>query len=214
MHEAATAAAQARLLMERHRIRRAALDEFDGRIFAQRDQPLWSFKRPPRWRVQLASSIARTGGCRVYLRSVHAAVEAVLVGSTEDTSDVRLLDRHLSEQISKLCQRNGRGQGRHWSHAFRLGAVATISERLTHARRQARQEATTEASTQAAREGISQALARLEARDDELDTWMARNLSLRIQRPRHIRANPHAYAQGRAAAATIPLRESTSALAG
>lgn len=212
VHEAATAAAHARLLMERHRIEMAALQDEEPELTAHRAEPLWVFRRPPRWRIELACSIARTGGCRVYLRCAGSQVEAILVGSSSDASDVRLLDSHLSAKITKLCKLRGRGQGRHWSHAFRLGAVATIGERLASARRQAQMDATASAPSAAALCTVSKALARLQALDGRVDQWMANNLTLRVKRPRHVRADARAYAQGRVAGAAIALGGTAPAL--
>lgn len=204
LHEAANAAARARALMDRHRIEAASLGpcaETDT-VCDHADAPLWSFARPPRWRVGLASAVAQTGGCGIYLRHHLRSVDAILVGRRCDVDDVRFLDGVLATQIERLTRTHARGRGRRWGHAFRLGAVATVGERLE----QAHEAASSHTPSQSPSGDETFALARLAAVRVELEQWMAEHLDLRPAKKRTLLADPTGYASGRAAAQSIALR--------
>lgn len=203
VHEAANAAARARTLMDRHRIEAASIEASaqTDEVCDHPDTPLWSFARPPRWRVGLAAAVAETGGCKIYLRHHLRSVDAILVGRRCDVDDVRFLEGVLATQIERLTRAHARGRGRRWGHAFRLGAVATVAERLERAHEAA--SAPTAPGAQSGNDAV--ALARLAAVDSQLQTWMAEHLDLRPARRRTIHADPGGYASGRAAAESIAL---------
>jgi hypothetical protein len=217
VHEAAVAAARAQALMERHRIDAAVLEAGEGPnardpVRDEPDAPLESGTRLPRWRLMLATTLAELGGCRAYLRHQGDGRRLVLVGTRDDAAAVRTLHVHLVAELDRLTRTLGRGRGRRWCTGFRLGAVTTLCERLRAARRDARRQAQTDAARRLA-DGESTALVRLgaglqrlEARQREVDTWMAEHLDLRQRGPRTVRADADGFERGRAAGHAVDLR--------
>jgi hypothetical protein len=211
VHEAATAAARAQELMTRHRIDLAAIRTDDAVIEDHRDRPLVASSRVPRWRVMLASAVAETNGCRVYVRRTHAASELVIVGTGDDAASVLTLDAHLSTEVDRLTRRLGHGRGRRWCNGFRLGAVTTLALRLREARTSARAQARHEARHTAHPSGsqalvcIDGALQRLDEREAAVETFMRERLRLCTAPRRTLRPDADAYTQGRHAAATVDI---------
>jgi hypothetical protein len=219
VHEAANAAARAQALMERHRIDAAALDDAEPESIGDYpDEPLESSRRIPRWKLGLAATVARLGGCRVYLSGHGDRRAVILVGRADDAAAVRLLYAHLCRELDRLTRKLGHGRGRKWCTAFRLGAVATVVERLEQAQAEAHRAARAEARQQVeagdrgALARIEHGLARLKELDAALDAWMRDNLDLRRRRPRTVRADADAYAQGRAAGHSVALGSHRPAL--
>ena len=212
VHEAATAAARAQALMERHRIERATLDLEPDSIRDHRDRPLVSASRLPQWRAMLATVVAESNGCRVYLRRERASSHVVVVGTREDAVHVAALEAHLSAEVERLTRAIGHGRGRRWCTHFRLGAVSTLGLRLRQARDRARAEARRQA--QDAESGptgahalarLDTALCRLDQHDAGVDAFMRERLRLTTPRRRPTRLQPDAFAEGRQAAASVDL---------
>lgn len=211
VHEAATAAAHAQELMERHRIDLASIRSDADAIEDHGDRPLVACARPPRWRVLLASAVAEASGCRVYLRRTEALREVVIVGTRDDAAHVVTLDAHLSAEVERLTRRLGRGQGRRWCTSFRLGAVTMLALRLREARARARAQARHDAEAHratgesAALVRIDTALRRLDEREARVEAFMRERLRLRRGPRRTVRPDIDAYAQGRFAARSVDI---------
>lgn len=209
VHEAATAAARAQELMERHRIDVATVHAEPSAIEDHRDRPLATSSRLPRWRVTLAVAVAEASGCRVYIRDAEGRRSLVVVGTRDDAANVLTLDAYLAGEVERLTRRLGRGQGRRWCTGFRLGAVTTLAHRLREARNAARTRARREAEARRAAGQttalvrVDTGLRRLEERERDIEAFMRERLRLRRETRRRLRADADAYAQGSAAATMV-----------
>ncbi|TPV93706.1 MAG: DUF2786 domain-containing protein [Myxococcales bacterium FL481] len=145
VHEAANAAARAQELIDRHRIdalTRANLsrDPFDDTTVVEAiDEPLECSKRLRKWKVFLATSLAPTQNCRVYVlepRPPDKQQRLVPVGDPTDIAILAELYRFCVTQIECLTRAHGEGQDRKWREGFRVGAAKTVVARLQAARQQ------------------------------------------------------------------------------
>jgi hypothetical protein len=142
--EAATAAKRAQALMEKYEIQRSIVDHKrevgeDGDL---ENEALWSGKQRTSWIAILAEEIARLYSCRtvtVFDRA-QAPVVMTLLGHEQDTQVVRYFFTSISRDIERLTQEAldwGTIHGRTGANNFRMGAVATVIERLKEARKEA-----------------------------------------------------------------------------
>ncbi len=211
VHEAAVAAARAQELMARHRIEAAALDDADGGAGVKdlRDAPLDGSKRLRAWKTHLADAVARANGCRVYLLERDGMKHIVLVGRAEDAELVRLLYPELVKRVEVLTWLHGQGRTRSFCHAFRLGVVTTLHERLALAAAEAKRRALEgdcdEGDVALAPEPTRMALAKLEARDDAVERFMEAHLRLKPGRRKGLRAEAEGYESGRLAGHSVAL---------
>ncbi|MCO4745809.1 MAG: DUF2786 domain-containing protein [Proteobacteria bacterium] len=197
VHEAAAAAERAQRLIAEHRleawVRQTEVDPIED----ARDTPLDSAKRPRRWKSVLASALAEANGCAAYTLKGPDQSHIVLVGRRSDREAVRAVWDWLVKRIEWLSASHGGGKGKKWHDAFRIGAVATIAERLSAADDEA----------YAAIEGA--ALVRvdhsMQAHRDALQDFVHAKLGLRSGRQIHVQ--PDAYAAGRVSARDLELPE-------
>lgn len=181
-NEAALAAAKAQQLIDEHNLSTALL-ALDGAEEAP-DEPIYDFetkgapldtaRRHARWRSQLAGTIARANGCRIYINGEHIA----LVGRPSDADTVRYLFGYLAKEIDRLCAKEGAGCGTTWRNNFRLGAVYAVMDKLREQRTQHASKARASAATEVALVRINTALARVEQRGSDVSAWMKANLKL------------------------------------
>jgi hypothetical protein len=150
--EAASAAAKAQELMERHSIEQAML-VIDGESVdpAITSQTLWQGKcRVPSWILQLATGMAEINRCKLWYRSSDRGEEVggsyiKAAGTTDSLEKMSVLMDWLIQETNRLYHEEkpdnfDRGQGKRWSNAFRLGASSTIVARLKEAAAKARKE--------------------------------------------------------------------------
>jgi len=203
VHEAAAAAAQAQALVERYRLEAllaaeaveaaaAAVDPVtDGR-----EAPLEAGRRPRKWKSALAAGLAAANGCVAYVAKLGREQALLIAGRAEDRAAVIELWSWLVRRIEWLSATHGAGQAREWHEAFRIGAAEAVSERLQAA----------VVATQVAIGAAS--LARIEptraARAAAVETFTRERLKLKAGRG--LRVDAAAFAAGRAAGATMPLR--------
>lgn len=202
-HEAASAAAHAQALIDRHRLR-AILDEErsaehgDDPITDARDQPLEVSRKIRPWKVLLALELAQHNGCVAYTLEGEAGQALVLVGRAADREAVSTLWAWLVRKIEWLSATHGAGRSRRWHDDFRVGAVDALAQRLD-APRQDMLEAREDALDASA---LARVDAALEARAEALRSFVESRLRLRAGRA--IRVDPRAYEKG----ITLAQRES------
>jgi len=203
--EAAAAAGAAQRLIERHRLDVASLDLSEARE-APAEAPEQAVldgaegrRNRCAWRGSLASGVARANACRVYWTGPRLQI----VGAPSDTATVRYLYAYLVREIDRLAETKSGGKA--WVHAWRMGAVATVSQRLREARESVRREARAEAQASgaggAAIVRVNAGIARIERAESAVEAVMAA-MKLRKGKPAAVRAWG-AYEQGRADGANI-----------
>jgi len=201
-HEAATAAATAQALMDRHRVEAAALDDsVDPGIVDHRDAPLESSKRLRPWKIELAAVLARSNDCRIYVLEGRATDDLVLVGRPEDAEFVRLLYVDMVKRVEALTRRHGAGRDRAFCNGFRLGVVTTLEERLRTLEvalgRGDLPDLDADDGPPLGAEATALARVRLDERRDAVDRFLEQKLNLRAGKSKSLRADAEGYASGR-----------------
>ena len=209
--EAASAAAKAQELIDQHNLSAAMLaidnaepvngvDDEPITDFLKAGAPLDAQKQQSRWRLTLASVVARMNGCRIYINGGSIA----LVGRPTDADTVRYLYGYLSRETERLASTQV-GMGRTWRNNFRLGVVDAITTKLYEQHRtfehDVRARARTEGGTALMR--IDRALAKIDARGESVQAWIESNMKLRSGGSSSSRYNPSARQAGRAAGQSI-----------
>lgn len=147
-NEAASAAAAAQKLIERHRLSEAmlVLDEADDRPAAEDvracEDPLDRSKTIIHWKGVLAGGLCAVNGCDRYWDRRRGGL--IVVGVPSDVQTVRYLYAYFVREIDRLAKQYA-GNGKSWLHAWRVGCASTISKRLKEAAEEARAEARGEA---------------------------------------------------------------------
>lgn len=140
-HEAASAAALAQKIIDRHNLDVAALNDASATpLEPVRDEMLDS--KTSTWSMRLASALCDLNGCRIYYRPGQSVQ---MIGRASDTQTVRYLYQWLTREIDRLCARDGAGMGKTWRNNFRLGAVDAVTRRLREEKETTREEAKAEA---------------------------------------------------------------------
>jgi hypothetical protein len=204
--EAAAAAGAAQRLIERHRLDVASIDlgEAHEAPVEAPEQTVLDGAEGRRnkcaWRGSLASGVARANACRVYWTGPRLQI----VGAPSDVATVRYLYAYLVREIDRIADTKSGGKA--WLHAWRMGAVSTVSQRLREAREEARREARAEAQASGGAGGaaivrVNAGIARIERAESAVEAVMAA-MKMRKGKPTKVRAWG-AYEQGRADGATI-----------
>ena len=141
VHEAAAAAGAAQALIERHRLQAqldadadAAEDAARDPITDGREAPLEVAKRPRKWKLVLASSLAAANGCVAYTTELGRETHILLAGRASDREAAAALWEWLVTRIEWLSATHGAGRDRAWHDAFRIGAAEVIVGRLREGR--------------------------------------------------------------------------------
>jgi len=162
--EAATAAAKAQELIERHNISEAMIqdaqdtaskgvdhnDPVTRAILYNRATLRYQGKtargRIPTWIIQLATGIVEVNRCRIYWNSSNEMGVVIGIGTESNLNKASTLLTWLMSEIDRLFDLDkqvrgfslGRGEGKAYGNAFRLGAASTIAVRLRQAQRDVR----------------------------------------------------------------------------
>ncbi len=199
VHEAASAAAKAQSLIEKHRLESmvaAATAEDADPVTDGRETPLDCGRRIRKWKSALATGLAKNNGCIAYTAQLAEKTQLLIAGREADRLAIVALWQWLVPQIEWLSATHGAGQPRAWHEAFRIGAAETIVRRLEGALLEVR-----------AAIG-SAALARIEPtcarRKAAVESFADERLHLRPGRS--IRVDSRALEQGRALAKRLPVR--------
>ena len=195
VHEAALAAARAQALIDAHRLQHLLDAEHEDPVGDDRGHPLESGRRLRKWKSVLAQSLASLNGCIAYTERSGKQKHIVLVGTAADRAAVVALWEWLVRRIEWLSATHGAGRDRRWHQAFRIGAVATITERLRAGQHDAAATLESAALVQV-REGLAR-------RQQRVSEYAERNLNLKPGRG--VRVDPDAYREGRAAGRAVVL---------
>ncbi len=199
VHEAAAAAAKAQALIAAHRLEALLAAEAAAEARAEADpieeQVLERAKRLRRWKAVLAAGLAEVNGCIAYTREVGRASELVLAGRAADRAAVLAMWEGLVRQLTWLSATVGGDQDKRWHDDFRVGAAATVIDRL----RACEAEAAAGLSATAL-EKVQPALA---LRHRAVTEYADQKLNLK--QGRGIRVDPDAYDRGRAAGRAVAL---------
>lgn len=206
-NEAALAAAKAQELIDSYNLSAAmlALDDAEPMAdepivdFQKAGAPLDSQKQQQRWRAQLAVTISRLNGCRIYLHGGDIA----LVGRPSDAETVRYLFGYLSRQVEILASACV-GMGKTWRNNFRLGVVETISRKL-HEQRKAFEQEVRHVDNQIALMRVDRALATIKARGETVDSFIKGSLKLRKGAAYRTRVDSSARQAGRIAGQSVQI---------
>lgn len=198
VHEAASAAAMAQALIERHRLQ-SWLDARDERsrdpIEDGLDAPLEVARKVRSWKRVLAASLADANGCIAYTR-VHGDDEAIIVaGRATDRQAVVELWGWLVKRIEWLSATHGAGRSRKWHDSFRVGAATVVGQRLATVSADVRGE-------QAPRDLVLVDPLIAERRQ-ALDAYVTEHL--RLGPGRNVRVQHDAWRRGQEAAEALPL---------
>lgn len=196
VHEAASAAAHAQALIDRHRLSaildcESSLSDEADPITDARDEPLERARKIRPWKSLLAIVLAEHNGCVAYTLEEGAQSALVLVGRAADRAAVATLWTALVKRIEWLSATHGAGRSRRWHDDFRVGAVDAIAQQLSGARPE------TNDHDGAALD--ANALAIVDRAYDARDAALRRFVEsrLRLGEGRAIRVNPRAWARGR-----------------
>lgn len=212
-HEAGLAAAKAQQLIDEHNLSAAllALDDANP-VDSVDDEPIMDFGSSPlhvapqlrRWRGQLAMTIAKYNGCKVYRTGGNLKI----IGRHSDAETVRYLFAWLERETERLAAEAGRGQGKTWRDNFRIGVVEAIDAKLKAQHEAFAQQARSSAGTELMR--VNQALARVEQRTASVERWAKANTKLRSSGSYRQTQDPSARAAGREAGAGLNLGRRTA----
>jgi hypothetical protein len=127
VHEAATAAALAQELLQKHKLTEADVAGFESEIG---DHELEGEGFLAAWRFGLITAIAESCFCRTLriLESRKATIR--VVGLKQDFETVKFIFEFLAKEIERLCDEMMPGEDRAKKDSFRRGAVVAIQHRL------------------------------------------------------------------------------------
>lgn len=198
VHEAASAAAMAQALIERHRLE-GWLDARDSvsadPIEDGLDTPLEVARKVRTWKRVLAAAIADANGCIAYTRAMGDDEAIVVAGRATDRVAVIELWGWLVKRVEWLSATHGAGRSRKWHDSFRVGAATAIGERLAAVSGDVRSER--------AAHDLVRVDPVIAERRHALDAYVAEHL--RLGRGRAIRVQPEAWRRGQKAADELPL---------
>lgn len=200
MHEAASAAALAQALIDKHRLQTLldADDEARGAVEAMddgRDTPLETGRRVRTWKTVLAAGLARLNGCVAYTTGRKKTAQLLVAGRPDDRQAVLEIWSWLTHRIELLSATAGPGQDRAWHDAFRIGAADEILAKM-----EAAQSETLGAVGADALVRVEAGLAR---RQHAVDRYAREQLHLKPGRS--LRVDADGYARGKAAGADLLL---------
>jgi hypothetical protein len=208
-NEAASAAAMAARLMERHSIEAAALELSADQ--AEPEEPLQKFNEPigksGSWRYRLADALASANGCIIY----RTGSELLIAGRATGAEKVRYLFAYCEREIDRLARRNTRGEGRTYANNYRIGVVGAIKQAIHDEREALRADMRTDAAErdQASAGGTSalvavdNAIARVDNQTAEATRWAYKALRLTSSRGSSSRGNPSARSHGKSDGAGV-----------
>lgn len=192
-HEAALAAAKAQEIIDRHKLAGLTADsEIPGEVREIPDEPIRGFEDPldyaksgegknlSRWRVTLASALAKANQARIYT----SGSTIKIVGRPSDAETIRYMYQYLASEIERLTKIHAKGNGKTWANNFRYGIVDEIRDRLAQQREETVRKMKDGAvglstgQTGMALVRIDKVLAKLEQRGEEVENWMDKNLRL------------------------------------
>lgn len=209
-NEAALAASKAQELIDRYKLNMSDVN-LDGAAVVESNEPIMDFGHDPltndnqiqRWKAYLSMGIAKVNQCKVICRGK----DLCLIGRPSDVQVCRYTFSWLVAEIERLANRDCLGCGRNFFNNFRIGAVETINRRLKEQQEKTIQTVKCEAlavSTYALAVVTKNALT-LEKREQEVESWMQRNMNLKKRQNYATKTNHTAREMGRKAGEGINL---------
>lgn len=230
-NEAANAMAQAQKILDEYEINQAMLDEESGNV--EDDEAIEDFANKKawldedsrynlnKWRVRLASVVAKANQCKIYTSYTKSKVRGKwnrtisIVGRPSDVEKVRYLYQYFKTEVTRLSDRDGKGCGNSWRNNYRHGVVDTLSEMLQKNKQEMIQSMKQNvAGDTKALVKIDNALSRIEKKSKEVEIWVDRNLKLKSARRVPTYFDPSAREQGQIAGREIKISEARGALKG
>jgi hypothetical protein len=189
--EAALAAAKAQEIIDRYKLDVNSLD-YDSQSKARDDEKIMDFGADPladmgktssmqRWKLILASSLARNNQCKVYTTwGADGNRKVAIIGRPSDVSTVRYLHALLVGEVQRLQKENCAGFSQTYRYQYADGVVDTIRQRL------AQQHEATIKTVQEEQAGnsmalvrVQQSLAKQQEREQQVAKWVEENMNLR-----------------------------------
>lgn len=127
-NEAASAAAMAQQLMEKHAIEMADVEEEPEKVEWSDFGP--KLKRKSTWQGFLATVIAENHGCA----SVWMGSRLVIAGRSSDVQIANAVRDYCHHEIDRLTAKHAAGQGRQYGVSFRIGCVVAIKKAIQQER--------------------------------------------------------------------------------
>ena len=212
VEEAASAAAKAQKLMEKHRIHRAMIDDHTSGV---KHLNLEDRGNPEKWKVFLANAIAKCNGCFVVQSPTYETDgEVAIVGELDDVETVQQLYTYITSEVTRFCLADlithkmqfGNYPDVSYKESFYLGAITVVERRLIEATKQARKDELSKASTQEEQTKLSSVLAKIDTRIDIARDWVLDNVkNAKIKNVSMSSDDPSGYEAGRKAGETLSL---------
>ncbi len=217
IEEAASAAAKAQALMEKHRIQKAMLNQV-GHIAWR---ALEDKGNPEEWKLFLISFLAKNNGCYVVRSPDYETDNKIhVVGEEQDHETIQQLYTYLVNELNKLCiaelvrfhMEFGQYPNKEYTKSWYLGALTTIDTKLETARIQARNEALNKAWSLEQRDLVSSALVVIDAKVTDAKNWVQKHLDAEIKSESASQTDAKGYAAGKVAAEQININPDQKAI--
>jgi hypothetical protein len=217
LEEAASAAAKAQKLMEKHRIKKAMLNQV-GHIAWR---PLEDKGNPGDWKLYLVSHLAKNNGCYVVRSENYEEDNKInIVGEEQDHETVQQLYTYLVNELNKLCiaeliqfhSNFNEYPNKDYTKSWYLGAITTISSKIEHATLEAREQVLRSAWSIEQKDLINSALVVIDSKIERAKTWVQNNLDAEIKNEPLSKPDAKGYAAGQVAAEKINIDPNQKAL--
>jgi len=140
-NEAALAASMAHKFMERHNLCMSEVSEFSVDETEIKEETVHKTGRLATWKMNLLHhGVAGCFNCKVLISQGYRMRALKLVGTKADMAIARITYDYLVTAVERLAKRHAGGYGRSYANSYKLGAVATITQRLLAQARENREE--------------------------------------------------------------------------
>ena len=217
VEEAASAAAKAQALMEKHRIKKAMLNQV-GHIAWR---PLEDKGNPEDWKLFLVSHLAKNNGCYVVRSEDYDQDNKInIVGEEQDHETVQHLYTYLVNCLNKLCiaellnfhANYNEYPNKDYTRSWYLGAITTISNKIEIATLEAREQVLKNAWSMEQKDLINSALVVIDHKIERAKNWVGNNLDAEIKNESLSKPDAKGYAAGQVAAEQINIDPDQKAL--
>lgn len=196
-HEAANAAARAQAIIDRYKLTGLSAESDIPGAAREPEEEIREFEDPldyaksgegknlSRWKVALASTLAKANQSRIYTSRGIKMPSIRIVGRPSDAETIRYMYQYLVNEIERLTKVHAKGNGKTWANNFRLGIVDEIGDRLREQREETLEKmkaetvGTSTGQTGMALVRLDKALATLEKQGADVQGWMDKNMRLR-----------------------------------
>lgn len=212
IHEAATAAKTAQELIAKYRLSQAELMQTQAGVTQEEivHKPeffLYQSERRSAWREYLAGELCRLNHCRILLWTSYSIlskkqVSYRVIGGESDIQVCSYFFQYLSREIERLAEeskKNGLLSGKSQMHGFKVGAAQEVIRRMKQAQQEVRNGVAGAVQTAA--------MVKVDARGEEVETWMKKNLNTTKSPACQSQISAHGYQQGTLAGKGIALNQ-------